>query len=231
MWCEVMRFKYLDLDDPMRILTMANSQGGSPIWKFLWESRGIIMDHLSWSIGNGRKVTFWKDSRSRGIALEDIMEDKDVISDLEDRLGESMIDYFQADSQIGSVVEWTIKDEGLINNNDKEKIMAELWSRKVVMGEQDDAIICRATALGEYSVKLGYEVMKRRSRARWFVGLCWNSRVAPRAGAFLWVMLHNNILTRERLKKNGIAWLSICPLCVNAEEDTNHLLFECNLTT
>lgn len=51
MWCRIMRFKYLDVDDSSRILTIANSHGGSPIF-FSWECRGIITDHLSWKIGN-----------------------------------------------------------------------------------------------------------------------------------------------------------------------------------
>ncbi|GLJ29486.1 hypothetical protein SUGI_0581180 [Cryptomeria japonica] len=230
MWCRIMRYKYLDVDDPSEILTMENSHGGSPIWKFLWKCRGIITNHLSWKVGNGRKATFWRDSWNGGVVLEDIMEDKEVISILENIIGKYVADYFQVNSQVGNSVKWSIKDEGSINDADREKIISELRDRKLVMGEKDDEIIWCVAAFGEYSVKLKYELMKRRSVASWPARLCWNNKVAPSVGAFLWVALHSNILTGERLKKIGIKEPNIFPLRVSAKEDTNHL-FRCQFAS
>ncbi|XP_059064528.1 uncharacterized protein LOC131856677 [Cryptomeria japonica] len=61
-WYKVMATKYLDSSEPERIFIVANSVGGSPIWKFAWESRKIITDHLTWKVGNGKKAKFWRDS-------------------------------------------------------------------------------------------------------------------------------------------------------------------------
>ncbi|GLJ44326.1 hypothetical protein SUGI_0927960 [Cryptomeria japonica] len=78
-WSKVMIAKYIDSDELERIFTMANAAGGSLIWKFLWESQRIIIDHLSWKIENGKKAKFWRDSWNYEEALIDLLEDKDWI--------------------------------------------------------------------------------------------------------------------------------------------------------
>lgn len=72
-----MATKYLYLNEPERIFTVANTVGGSSIWKFIWESRKILTDHLTWRIGNGRKAKFWRDSWNGEEALADVIEDQD----------------------------------------------------------------------------------------------------------------------------------------------------------
>ncbi|GLJ07653.1 hypothetical protein SUGI_0071800 [Cryptomeria japonica] len=76
-WCKVMSHKYLDSNEPQRIFTMVNSIGGSPLWKFIWESRRIITEHLSWRIGDGCKAKFWRDSWNGNKALVDEIKDQD----------------------------------------------------------------------------------------------------------------------------------------------------------
>ncbi|GLJ48744.1 hypothetical protein SUGI_1027950 [Cryptomeria japonica] len=116
---------------------------------------------------------------------------------LENKIGNYVANYFQVNSQVGDSIKWSIEDEGLINDVDREKILSELRDRKSVMGEQDNEIRWCAVASRKYSLKLIYEVMKRRSGATWPARLYWNNKVVPRVGAFLWVSLHNNILTGE----------------------------------
>lgn len=47
LWVRLFRKKYLDSDDPNRILTVANSGWGSAMWKFLWDCRHVITEHIS----------------------------------------------------------------------------------------------------------------------------------------------------------------------------------------
>ncbi|GLJ30728.1 hypothetical protein SUGI_0608990 [Cryptomeria japonica] len=109
--------------------------------------------------------------------------------------------------------------------------MMELGDRRIVLVDKDDEIIWHAVVSGEYNVKLGYEIKKKRTGAMWLVGLCLNKVVAPCVRAFLWVVLHERILTRERLRIVGIVDSSMCPLCLNMEETTNHLLYECQFAS
>ncbi|GLJ49629.1 hypothetical protein SUGI_1052950 [Cryptomeria japonica] len=51
----------------------------------------------------------------------------------------------------------------------------------------------------------------------------------PKAGAFLWITLHNRILTGDKLKMIGISGSNMCVMCRADEETANHLLFNCPL--
>ncbi|GLJ41989.1 hypothetical protein SUGI_0869280 [Cryptomeria japonica] len=76
LWCRLFQRKYLDSDDTNKILTMANSERGSATWNFLWDSRHIITNHISWQIGNGCTALFWRNSWDGFLALADSFEDK-----------------------------------------------------------------------------------------------------------------------------------------------------------
>ena len=61
-WCQIMQQKYLDNNDPSRILTISNPPKGSVIWDFMIASRKIIVDFISWEVNNGLSINFWNDS-------------------------------------------------------------------------------------------------------------------------------------------------------------------------
>ena len=56
MWCKIMRKKYLDNNDPSRILTI------SKIWDFMIASHKIIVDQISWEVNNVSSINFWNNS-------------------------------------------------------------------------------------------------------------------------------------------------------------------------
>ncbi|GLJ14995.1 hypothetical protein SUGI_0244810 [Cryptomeria japonica] len=92
-WCKIMTAKYLDSNDSERIFTVANSISGSPIWKFIWESRNIITEHLTWKIGNGRKAKFWRDFWNGDISLAEEIDDPVLTNEVEALVGPFMADY------------------------------------------------------------------------------------------------------------------------------------------
>ena len=64
-----MQQKYLDNNDPSRILTISNPPKGSVIWDFMIASRKIIVDYISWEVNNGSSINFWNDSWNGQIPL------------------------------------------------------------------------------------------------------------------------------------------------------------------
>ena len=46
-WCKIMQQKYLDNNDPSRVLTIYNPPKGSVVWDFMIASRKIIVDYIS----------------------------------------------------------------------------------------------------------------------------------------------------------------------------------------
>ena len=62
MWSKIMQQKYLDNNDPFRILTISNPPKGSIIWDFMIASHKIIVDYISWEVNNGSSINFWNNS-------------------------------------------------------------------------------------------------------------------------------------------------------------------------
>lgn len=92
-WCKILSKKYLDSPNSERIFTLENSDGGSPIWRFIWESRRIIIEHLSWKIDNGKKARFWRDSWNGDPPLAEAFEDQDWLNQVEASVGPFAADY------------------------------------------------------------------------------------------------------------------------------------------
>jgi hypothetical protein len=55
----------------------------------------------------------------------------------------------------------------------------------------------------------------------------WGAKLWPKISTFLWLTVHNSILTWDNLTKRGFTGPSWCPLCCNEEETQNHLLNLC----
>ena len=55
----------------------------------------------------------------------------------------------------------------------------------------------------------------------------WHTDSIPKVNSFIWILLHNKLLTAENLRKRGINGPSRCPLCNSEEETTNHIFLQC----
>lgn len=76
-WCQIMQDKYLDNNQPSRVLTILDSPKGSAIWNFMMDSRNLVTKYISWEVNNGFSANFWTDSwcGHPPIAQMDNMED------------------------------------------------------------------------------------------------------------------------------------------------------------
>ncbi|GLJ18307.1 hypothetical protein SUGI_0323970 [Cryptomeria japonica] len=108
-----------------------------------------------------------------------------------------------------------------------ESLNDVLKSRCIPLSNDEDGIFWSVAKSGEYSVKLGYEVQRQRGMCMdWPHKLCWSNKLLPKAGAFLWLALHNRILTGDRLKSIGISEPNMCVMCKADDESANHLLLK-----
>lgn len=61
-WYKIMQQKYLDNNDPSRILSILDPPKGSVVWDFMIASRDIVVNYVSWEVNDGTRVNFWRDS-------------------------------------------------------------------------------------------------------------------------------------------------------------------------
>jgi hypothetical protein len=55
----------------------------------------------------------------------------------------------------------------------------------------------------------------------------WKIKSLPKVDMFVWTLSHGSILTRENLKKRGLAGPSNFPLCISSKETYDHLFLGC----
>ncbi|GLJ07954.1 hypothetical protein SUGI_0078240 [Cryptomeria japonica] len=98
----------------------------------------------------------------------------------------------------------------------------------MLVSKEEDTLFWYVVTSEEYIVKLGYDIQRHRLRDTiWPHKLCWNNRTLPKVGAFLWISLHDSVLTQSRLTIIGITGPSRCVMCKGEEETMNHLLYSC----
>ncbi|XP_059064740.1 uncharacterized protein LOC131856820 [Cryptomeria japonica] len=118
LWCSIFRRKFLDSNEPSRILTIANSIKDSATWNFLWDYRYIITDHISWQIGNGQSTKFRYDSWNGEMAICDLIKDPTWIQMVESQLGSFVNNYFEEDLPNTSHRRWKRVNLGSSDSND-----------------------------------------------------------------------------------------------------------------
>ncbi|XP_059064981.1 uncharacterized protein LOC131067114 [Cryptomeria japonica] len=166
-WCKLMATKYLDSNEPERIFTVANTVGGSKIWKFIWESRKILTYHLTWRIGNGLKEKFWRDSWNGEEALADVIEDEEWINQIEAVMGVYVADYVDMNCSPNSPISW--KRVGDWHSHNSLKLAEILKSRKTYILNENDSLVWNATKLGKYKSSSHYQGAKsvERKKVKW----------------------------------------------------------------
>ena len=58
----------------------------------------------------------------------------------------------------------------------------------------------------------------------------WHPDSIPKVNSFMWILLHNKLLTAENLRKSGINGPSRCAQCNLDEETTSHIFLQCKIS-
>ena len=58
----------------------------------------------------------------------------------------------------------------------------------------------------------------------------WHSNSIPKVNNFIWLLLHNKLLTAENLRKRGISGPSRCAMCNSTEETSSHIFLQCKVS-
>ena len=126
--------------------------------------------------------------------------------------------------------EWCWRDVSNeeLTESQKQRMQNIFKERIIMVSLKQDKIIWCCSLLGNYLVKLGYNMLAETNEEIFTSkDLCQDKDILPKAGAFAWLAYNERILTMERLKSIGINGPSRCPLCEKNEETIDHLLVQC----
>ncbi|XP_058759686.1 uncharacterized protein LOC131633001 [Vicia villosa] len=78
-------------------------------------------------------------------------------------------------------------------------------------------------------MKIYESIMGSNSRTDWY-HLMSHNIARPRAKVILWLAIQDRLATKVRLHRLGLLQDMMCSLCLAADENTTHLLFQCSHT-
>ena len=85
---------------------------------------------------------------------------------------------------------------------------------------------------GNYTVKEGFKLLlfdlAIASENMW--KKVWQSDCIPKINCFIWLLMHNKLLTVDNLSKRGIEGPSRCALCNSDLESALHLFLQCSVS-
>ncbi|CAN1177039.1 Putative ribonuclease H protein At1g65750 [Linum perenne] len=214
LWASVLRTKYLK--HTSNGLVPKKSKRWSSTWKGMNESWPIFTGGLFWSIHNGKRTNFWR---------ERWLDDGQVIGDsVQPPLGleEAVVANFCDSSGA-----W---DVGRLAEVLPENILRSVVGMTPPSPDlDDDTPVWGLEPHGSYSVKSGYLLAKEvgvgEINAIW--KRVWSWRGPQRIRQFLWVAIHNRLMTNAERHRRHITNNDGCGLCVDEAETTDHLLRGC----
>jgi len=100
-----------------------------------------------------------------------------------------------------------------------------LWDlvQGVLLSDEEDRIIWKFTADGQYTAKSAYEVQFRGSFCSFRPQCIWSAYAEPKHRFFTWLLVQERILTADKLQDRNWPCNPLCALCKLAPETAQHI--------
>jgi hypothetical protein len=205
----------------------------SPIFALCKKALPHFSRHLTWVPKNGKKIRIWTDSimgdpplehRQDLLCLKNWMDSQNIVtlSDIsiwgEDRL-QSWQGWGVPNRPTALDCHWSAL---------KRCLQGKAPLKKKGKDERGWGRNARA-----YTTAEGYQLFNNVPTAMpnstlWKA--IWQSNSLPKIDLFIWTLAHKSIQTGENLRRRGWEGPFRCPLCLHAEETTDHLLLNCGFS-
>ncbi|XP_058734199.1 uncharacterized protein LOC131605929 [Vicia villosa] len=83
---------------------------------------------------------------------------------------------------------------------------------------------------GKFAMKKLYDQLTKDDTIVQWSHVIQHNGARPRAIVCLWLVCHNRLATKSRLKRLGLLQEETCSLCMEQPEDINHLIIDCKVT-
>ena len=201
---------------------------GTTLWKLCKASLNTIIEHCYWIPGNGKRINVWN-SNILGQPPCSLLPGLTPLSEWASEQGiNTLYDLSWWDTK----GQWTGWKE-LAPPAHLANAAASL--RSFLHGLSPTRITVKDRlgwgSAGQYSVKEGYKVITTEpNTGERLWKKAWHPHSIPKVNSFIWILLHNKLLTAENLRKRGILGPSRCPLCSSAEETSSHIFLQCKVS-
>ncbi|RVW43416.1 Transposon TX1 uncharacterized 149 kDa protein [Vitis vinifera] len=110
-----------------------------------------------------------------------------------------------------------------------ERFMERIQSKRV-FEDVEDTVLWTETKSGKFSVKSLFIALEAGGSSLFPSSFIWNVNVQPKISFFAWEATWGKALTLDLVQKRGWALANRCFMCLEKEENINHLLLHCSRT-
>lgn len=191
------------------------------IWRRILQLRPMARQHLSYRIGNGRRISLWFDPWWNSHCLAAYKNDY-IIS--------------QATSTHDAVVNDLIASGVWLLPRPNSRLhhvspafvswLADFNSPSFDLNKPD-VIIWDGRPVSKIKIWYIWDSIRHKvPTVSWYKGV-WHRLAIPRYAHHLWLVCHGRINTLKCLASFGLEVLDCCYLCVGGHESLDHLLLHC----
>ena len=196
---------------------------GSSLWKEIRKEWPSFFQNAVLSVGDGRRINFWKDV---WCGEEALCSKYPSLFNLALNKEAKIADIWDRDSGGGN---WAPTFLRPFNDWEIEEVARFFHSLQKVsycpLGE--DRLLLKNYKGKGFSVKRMYKSLEPSPAIDFPYRLIWNPIVPPKIGVFAWEATWGKVLTIDQLKRRGMTLVNRCFMCEEDEENIDHLLIHC----
>ena len=194
------------------------------LWKEISKEGLLLLNNVSFSVGDGKRVRFWKDIWCGNTPL---CEAFPSLFDLVGSKDARVADYWDPMGEEGG---WTPHFLRPFNDWEVEEVERFLSSiqGKRLDADVEDRMVWKETKNEIFTVKSLYKSLVHSCAVSFPCNIIWSPYVPTKVSFFAWVASWEKVLTQDQLKRRGWILANRCCFCCVEEETINHILVHCS---
>jgi hypothetical protein len=207
LWAQIWKNKYAPSMQTDQLIRHNVRIQGSNIWNTAWQNKDLIQKHAFWEIRNGDSARFWQDSWQQLKPLKELAELTPLQQALNQDPSLKVKDLWKPLEARQTWRQWKTSSQDLRVPDD---LNLSAWHyhagrRKIPIREGPDILRWGHSTSGNFSVKEAYYLQgnyhNQETDNIW--NKIWNKALWPKVSTFLWLIIHNRILTWDNLRKGA----------------------------
>lgn len=186
----------------------------SSIWAGMKNQILTVIANSRCNVGNGSNINFWTDCWLSN-PIVDLLDIPDSVHHLLRAKVEDFIEHGK----------WKIPQAILEHNHN---LSSELSRISIPISPVNDSLYWAASNSGELTSKDAYNFLFPVTSAQYWCKLIWSTSIPPSKSFLIWRLIHNKVPTEDKLWSRGCHVVSICSLCCQDYETSDHLFFGCS---
>ena len=198
----------------------AREAHGVGLWKEISKEGLLLLNNVSFSVGDGKRVRFWKDIWCGNTPL---CEAFPSLFDLAGSKDAWVADYWDPMGEEGG---WTPHFVRPFNDWEVERLLSSIQGKRLDV-DGEDRMPWKGTKNEIFTVKSLYKSLAHSCAISFPSNIIWSPYVPTNVSFFAWEASWEKVLTQDQLKRRGWILANICCLCCVEEETINHILVHC----